>query len=67
LVTSEGSEGAHLFDVARSLGVPAVTSLQGEPGAFAPGSLVAVDGDRGAIAVLEPPASMPGGLAQAGA
>ena len=70
LVTSEGSEGAHLFDVARSLGLPAVTSLQGsEPGAFAPGSLVAVDGDRGAIAVLEPaPASIPGGMpAQAGA
>jgi len=57
LVTSEGSEGAHLFDVARSLGVPAVTSLRGEPGAFAPGSLVAVDGDRGAIAVLEPSAA----------
>jgi phosphohistidine swiveling domain-containing protein len=68
LVTTEGSEGAHLFDVARSLGVPAVTSLQGEPGAFAPGSLVAVDGDRGAIAVLDPPPdSMSGGLARAGA
>jgi hypothetical protein len=48
--------------------VPAVTSLQGEPGAFAPGSLVAVDGDRGAIAVLDPPPdSMSGGLARAGA
>ncbi|HET9312254.1 MAG TPA: PEP-utilizing enzyme [Actinomycetota bacterium] len=55
LVTSEGSEGAHLFEVARSLGVPAVTSLRGGgPGAFAPGSLIAVDGDGGAIAVLEP-------------
>jgi phosphohistidine swiveling domain-containing protein len=54
LVTTEGSEGAHLFEVARSLGVPAVTSLcLSEPGAAAPGSLVAVDGDRGVISVLE--------------
>lgn len=54
LVTTEGSEGAHLFEVARSLGVPAVTSLRfGVPGAWAPGTLVAVDGDRGTVAVLE--------------
>jgi hypothetical protein len=34
--------------------VPAVTSLcLSEPGAAAPGSLVAVDGDRGVISVLE--------------
>jgi phosphohistidine swiveling domain-containing protein len=68
LVTTEGSEGAHLFDVARSLGVPAVTSLSmSEPGTIAPGSLIAVDGDRGAIAVLDR-ASIPGHMpAQAGA
>ncbi|MGZ8631942.1 MAG: PEP-utilizing enzyme [Actinomycetota bacterium] len=54
LVTAEGSEGAHLFEVARSLGVPAVTSLRlDEPDASAPGTLVAVDGDGGTVAVLE--------------
>jgi phosphohistidine swiveling domain-containing protein len=63
LVTHEGSEGAHLFEVARSLGVPAVTSLQvSEPGALAPGSLIAVDGDRSAIAVVDDaPATLSGG------
>ena len=68
LVTTEGSAGAHLFEVARSLGVPAVTGLEmGEAGAAAPGSLVAVDGDRGAIAVLERALlSIPGGMAGAG-
>jgi phosphohistidine swiveling domain-containing protein len=54
LVTAEGGEGAHLFEVARSLGVPAVTSLRLDVlGASAPGTLVAVDGDRGTVAVLE--------------
>jgi phosphoenolpyruvate-protein kinase (PTS system EI component) len=54
LVTNEGSEGAHLFEVARSLGVPAVTSLRPSlPGAPAPGRLMAVDGDRGTVAILE--------------
>jgi phosphohistidine swiveling domain-containing protein len=67
LVTSEGSEGAHLFEVARSLGVPAVTSLRGEPGAFAPGARVAVAGERAAIARRDaPPNSMSGGFARAG-
>jgi phosphohistidine swiveling domain-containing protein len=63
LVTHEGSEGAHLFEVARSLGVPAVTSLQvSEPGALAPGSLIAVDGARSAIAVVDDaPAALSGG------
>ena len=54
LVTAEGSEGAHLFEVARSLGVPAVTSLRLDVlGASAPSTIVAVDGDRGTVAVLE--------------
>ena len=54
LVTAEGGEGAHLFEVARSLGVPAVTSLRLDVlGASAPSTLVAVDGDRGIVAVLE--------------
>ena len=51
LVSTGGSSGAHLFEVARSLGVPAVigvdpTVWNGEP------SLVAVDGDAGVISIL---------------
>lgn len=54
LVTIEGNEGAHLFEVARSLGVPAVTSPRlGVSGTPAPDTPVAVDGDRGTVAVLE--------------
>ncbi|MGH2672937.1 MAG: PEP-utilizing enzyme, partial [Actinomycetota bacterium] len=53
LVSTGGSSGAHLFEVARSLGVPAVIGVDptvsgGE------GSLVAVDGDTGVVSVLPP-------------
>jgi len=52
LVTAGGGLGAHLFEVARSLGVPAVTGvdLRGVPA----DTLVAVDGDVGTVHVLEP-------------
>lgn len=67
LVTSEGSEGAHLFEVARSLGVPAVTGLCLDvPGTEAPSTFLAVDGDHGTVAVLEDP-SATGELARVGA
>ena len=53
LVTVDGSDGAHLFEVARSLGVPAVTSPGfGGRGAPPSGALVAIDGRAGSIAVL---------------
>jgi phosphohistidine swiveling domain-containing protein len=58
LVTSGGTSGAHLFEVARSLGVPAV--IGADAGAFEEaGSLVAVDGDTGIVSVL--PALEPSG------
>lgn len=51
VVTAGGSPGAHLFEVARSLGVAAVTGVDvtdlGERDA-----LVAVDGDSGRVSVL---------------
>lgn len=52
LVTRGGAIGAHLFEVARSLGVPAVAGvdLRGRTA----GSLVAVDGDAGVVSVLVP-------------
>ena len=48
LVSRGGNAGAHLFDVARSLGVPSVAGV----GLPTSESLAAVDGDRGAMAVL---------------
>ena len=58
LVTAGGTSGAHLFEVARSLGVPAV--IGPEIGADADtlgesGSLVAVDGDTGRVSILPVP------------
>jgi phosphohistidine swiveling domain-containing protein len=50
LVTAGGSVGAHLFEVARSLGVPAVTGV--ELSGAAEGSLAAIDGDAGTVFVL---------------
>jgi hypothetical protein len=50
LVVREGNEGAHLFEVARSLGVPAVIGV--DPGAM-DGCVVAVNGDDGFVSVLE--------------
>jgi phosphohistidine swiveling domain-containing protein len=50
LVSLGGTTGAHLFEVARSLGVPAVTGIDGEK--LATGALLAVDGDAGAVSVL---------------
>jgi phosphohistidine swiveling domain-containing protein len=50
LVTLGGTTGAHLFEVARSLGIPAVTGIDG--GKLAAGALVAVDGDAGTLSVL---------------
>lgn len=51
LVTTAGSSGAHLFEVARSLGVPAVVGV--DPTAWGgAGSLVAVDGSSGVVSIL---------------
>lgn len=55
LITSEGSPGAHLFEVAEWLGVPAVCGVDLSPWTGANGKrpkpqpdlIVAVDGDRG--------------------
>lgn len=53
LVSTGGSSGAHLFEVARSLGVPAVIGV--DPTASGgEGSLVAVDGDEGLVSILPP-------------
>jgi phosphohistidine swiveling domain-containing protein len=51
LVTTGGSTGAHLFEVARSLGVPAVLGVDVTAVGTA-GSLVAVDGEAGLVSVL---------------
>jgi phosphoenolpyruvate-protein kinase (PTS system EI component) len=48
LVAEHGSEGAHLFEVARSLGVPAVLGVALD----ATDRVVAVDGDLGAVSAL---------------
>jgi phosphohistidine swiveling domain-containing protein len=54
LVTVEGSVGAHLFEVARSLGVPVVTSPDFADGGIPPsGAFAAIDGAAGSIAVLD--------------
>lgn len=53
LVTASGSVGAHLFEVARSLAVPAVVGVDLlEPNGPGEGALVAVDGDAGEVSVL---------------
>ncbi len=53
LVTATGSAGAHVFEVARSVGVPAVAGVdlarELRPGSKA---LAAVDGDHGSVCVL---------------
>lgn len=51
LVANIGSEGAHLFEVARSLGVPAVLGVEVEG---ARDRIVAVNGDAGTVSVLDP-------------
>ena len=52
LVTTEGSLGAHLFEVARALGVPAVAGVSLPAEARRDGTVVAVDGDAGTVGVL---------------
>ncbi|HEX6843908.1 MAG TPA: PEP/pyruvate-binding domain-containing protein [Actinomycetota bacterium] len=52
LVTAGGSIGAHLFEVARSLGVPAVVGVDLPASGARDGELVAVDGDAGIVSVL---------------
>ena len=51
LVAGSGDAGAHLFEVARSLGVPAVIGI--DPDAV-DGMVIAVDGDEGTVSVLDP-------------
>jgi phosphohistidine swiveling domain-containing protein len=53
-ITPRGSIGAHLFEVARSLGVPAVMGVAPDD-LGPPGSLVAVDGSAGTVASLGGP------------
>lgn len=53
-ITPRGSTGAHLFEVARSLGVPAVIGVAPHD-LGPPGSLVAVDGSAGTVASLGRP------------
>jgi phosphohistidine swiveling domain-containing protein len=50
LVVAEGSVGAHVFEVARSLGVPSVVGVD-VPEGF-DGALAAVDGEAGTVWVL---------------
>ena len=50
LVTASGSPTAHLFEVARSLGVPAVTGVTLPD---RPAFIVAVDGNNGEVATVE--------------
>jgi hypothetical protein len=57
LVSIGGSSGAHLFEVARSLGVPAVIGV--DPIAAGAGSLAAVDGDAGVVSILPPGRTSP--------
>jgi phosphohistidine swiveling domain-containing protein len=58
IVSIGGSSGAHLFEVARSLGVPAVIGVEAAASGGA-GSLVAVDGGAGVVSVLPPGAAAP--------
>jgi phosphohistidine swiveling domain-containing protein len=52
LVTRAGSPAAHLIEFARSIGVPAVVGCD-VPELLSSRALVAVDGDRGTVSVLE--------------
>ncbi len=54
LVTAGGTSGAHLFEVARSLGVPAVIGpeLGADADTLGEGSLISVDGDTGRVSIL---------------
>lgn len=52
VVAESGSPAAHLVEVARSLRVPAVVGAGPVP--TGPGALVLVDGDAGAVHVLDP-------------
>lgn len=54
LISATGNPSAHLFDVARTLGVPAVAGvdLTADGVAAHDGALVAVDGSTGDVAVL---------------
>jgi phosphohistidine swiveling domain-containing protein len=52
LVSIGGSSGAHLFEVARSLGVPAVIGVDPAVSASGAGTLVAVDGGSGVVSIL---------------
>jgi phosphohistidine swiveling domain-containing protein len=54
VVSIGGSSGAHLFEVARSLGVPAVIGVDPSASGGGVGSLVAVDGDSGVVSILPP-------------
>jgi phosphohistidine swiveling domain-containing protein len=54
LISATGSPSAHLFDVARTLGVPAVAGV--DLTATSDGAVVAVDGSTGNVAVLSQPA-----------
>lgn len=49
LAVASGSPGAHLFEVARSLGVPTVLGVE----LATDGALTAVDGDAGVVSALE--------------
>jgi phosphotransferase system enzyme I (PtsI) len=51
VVAANGSVGAHLFEVARSLGVPAVVGV--DVSRTDDGALAAVDGDAGSVSILE--------------
>jgi phosphohistidine swiveling domain-containing protein len=51
IVTAGGDPGAHVFEVARSLGVPAVVGVDLEPWRH-DDALVGVDGDEGIVSVL---------------
>lgn len=52
VVTGTGSPGAHLFEVARSLGVPAVSGVDLNPSDLGDDVLAAVDGAAGSIWIL---------------
>jgi phosphohistidine swiveling domain-containing protein len=54
LVTFDGSPAAHLFEAARSLGVPAIAAVDLDPAVLASGDwAVAVDGNQGTVSIME--------------